>query len=129
MVFMFILRQFRLYFNLLFILCMASFNISQARKCLGCHCVPKIEDLGFCYSRAWGYACLGMGVQGVSVSATVYWLADIIARCFIGQLILRPQWPQLSSVITKVKNPLKTCSQCGRAQPECPVARSCFLLE
>lgn len=46
-----------------------------------------------------------------------------------GQLFLRPQWPQSLSVITEVKNPLKGCSQCGKAQPECPPAHSCFLLD
>lgn len=29
-----------------------------------------------------------------------------------GQLVLRPPWSQSSSVITKVKNPLKRCSVC-----------------
>lgn len=46
-----------------------------------------------------------------------------------GQLVLRSQWPRFSSVITKVKNPLKACSQCGRAQQECPAVHSCFLLD
>lgn len=122
---LFIFRQFRLNYNLSLIFCMAAFRISEKSRCLE----TKVWPWSSLFKSTRICSLGDQGEGGVSECLHYNGWQTLLLDVSSGQLVLRPQWPRSSSVITKVKNPLKGCSQRGRARPECPPARSCFLLD